>query len=480
MGREMFARTLLALSLLSAAMPVVAAPWLDAGDEMLRRDAELLAAAGAITGPVNAWPLPVAQLCRPAGALASPRLRAAARRVAAACDIARRGGVEARIDVASDAALVRGFAEAPRANSDLAASLSREVGRLHVRLGAGQRDGRFNAEPSFVALDVGGWALYGGYVEHWWGPGRETALLLSTNAAPFPKIGIRRTTPAPIDLPLLRALGPVGVEMFAGVLTEKRNDVDNPGLIGLRVAVAPATGLEIGFNRALQLCGAGRPCNLRLIANGLIGFGDRDNSGTPNEPGNQLAGFDVSYRRQIGDVTAHGYVEMEAEDENNLIVEQFARLAGFGLSGAAGADGGSWNLQAEAVDTLAIKLFGSQRYPGSFYNHSIYTDGFRYRDRALGSSIDGDGRMLMLAGSVTDPADRRIYASFRTIDLNRSGSSRNPLTPVPVGFDQLAGGIELPALAGRLRLEGRIADGSAQATGVVPRAQLELSFRIAR
>ena len=476
----MFARIWLVLSLLAAAAPVVAAPWLAPGDEALRRDVERLAAAGLIAGPVNAWPLPVAQLCATGSGPAAPALAAAARRVETACTAARRDGVAVDLGLATTPAIVRGFADAPRADSEASIALSRRIGRLHLRLGVGQRDGDLNAEPSFAALDLGGWALYGGYVEHWWGPGREAALLLSTNAPPFPKLGIRRTTPAPIDLPLLRALGPVGVEMFAGVLTEKRGDFDNPGLIGMRVAIAPAPGLEIGLNRALQLCGAGRPCSLRLIANGLIGLGNRDNSGTPNEPGNQLAGFDLSYRRQVGGVAAHAYVEMEAEDENNLLVEQFARLAGIELSGAAGSAGASWTLHAEAVDTLAVKLFGGKRYPGSFYNHHIYSDGFRYRGRALGSSLDGDGRLLAVAGSLTDADDRRVYAAWRNVDLNRSGAATHPLTPVPLSFNQLAGGFELPAASGRFRLEARIADGSAQASGVVPRTQLELSFSIAR
>lgn len=476
----MFARIWLLLSLLAAAAPVVAAPWLAPGDAALRRDVERLAAAGLIAGPVNAWPLPVAQLCADGRRPAAPALAAAARRVEAACAAARRDGVAADLGVATSPALIRGFADAPRADSEASVALSRRIGRLHLSVGLGQRDGRLNADRSFAALDLGGWALYGGYVDHWWGPGRENALLLSTNAPPFPKLGLRRTTPAPIDLPVLRALGPVGVEMFAGVLTETRDDFDHPALIGMRVAVAPAPGLEIGLNRALQLCGAGRPCSLGLIVDGLIGLGNRDNSGTPDEPGNQLAGFDISYRRQIGAVTAHAYLEMEGEDENNLLVEQFGRLAGIELGGVASADGARWTLHAEAVDTLAVKLFGGKDYPGSFYNHHLYSDGYRYRGRALGSSLDGDGRLLAVAGSLTDADDRRVDAGWRAVDLNRSGTASHPLARVPLSFDQLAGGIELPAAAGRLRVEARIADGSAVTTGVVPRAQVELSFRISR
>lgn len=471
----MLGRLNFAAAALLATAPAAAAPWLAPGDDQLRGDIEWLAAHGAIDGPVNAWPLPVTQLCRRGAPVGGASAADAARRIAAACTIAKQhSGAEARVGLATDPPVTRGFADAPRANSDLAVAFTQDIGRLHLRLGLGHRDGKLNAEPSYLALDLGGWALYGGYVEHWWGPGRENALLLSTNAAPFPKLGVRRTTPAPLDLPLLSALGPVGVELFAGVLTEQRRDFDNPGLIGMRVAFAPVAGLEIGLNRALQLCGDGRPCNLRLIANGLIGIGDRDNSGTANEPGNQLAGVDLSYRRMIGGVAAHAYVAMAAEDENNLIVEQFGRLGGFEISGS------NWQVHAEAADTLAVKLFGGKDYPGSFYNHHIYTDGFRYRRRALGSSLDGDGRMLVVAGSVTDADDRRAYASVRNVDLNRSGNPNNPLTSGPVSFNQLTGGIELPALAGRLRLEARVADGSAEANGVAPRAQLELSFRIRR
>lgn len=217
-----------------------------------------------------------------------------------------------------------------------------------------------------------------------------------------------------------------------------------------------------------------------MLLDAVIAFGNRDNSGTPHEPGNQLAGGDISYRTMIGPVTAQVHAEIEGEDENNVIVEQFGRVAGFAFHGPAGDGRGSWSVQGEAADTFATRLLGGKSYPGSFYNHSIYTDGYRHRGRSLGSSFDGDGRMYALSGTYTDSADRRFYLSWRDVTLNRSGSLRNALTPRPAHFDQLTAGLEVPAAHGTLRVETQLAARDAQAATLVPAAAVELSFSLRR
>src|SRR3546814_6405488 len=129
-----------------------------------------------------------------------------------------------------------------------------------------------------------------------------------------------------------------------------------PILIAMRFDFAPAPGLEIGLNRALQLCGDNRPCGFNTIGKALTGFGNADNTGTPNEPGNQIAGFDLSYTTRIGPVTARLYGEMEAEDEDNIIIDKFARMAGAQFSGPLGGGGASWELGGEWTDTYAWEL----------------------------------------------------------------------------------------------------------------------------
>lgn len=472
-----------ALMVAGPADRTTAAPWLEAGSRQLRQDAELLAATGLIGGPVNAWPMPAAQLCRSAAVDARPEVAAAQRRVRAACVAAATGGIEVTTALTNDPALIRDFSGGAREPVDLAGRWIGTVGRLHLSLGAGYRGGQSGAdlhlEPSYAALDLGGWALYGGYVEHWWGPGNEQALLFSNNARPFPKLGIRRLTPTPIDLPLLRYLGPVAAEAFVGVLTESRSDFDNPAMAGMRLAFRPLPGLEIGLNRALQLCGRGRPCDAGTILDALVAFGNRDNSGTPNEPGNQLAGFDLTLTRRIGRVTARLYVEAEGEDENHFIVEQYGRLAGVDLAGPIGRDGATWSLRAEYANTLASKLFGTGRgYAGSFYNHFIYSDGYRYRGQAIGSSLDTDGRMLTFAGALTDARDRRFYTSWRLTALNRTDRPGHVLAPARESLNLMTVGAELPVGQGGIRLEARVSDDELGRAGRLPVAgQIELGWR---
>lgn len=471
-----------------AAVPSSAAPWFEGGSRQLRQDIELLAAAGLVRGPLNVWPLPAAAVCgaAAAGQNAAPDIAAAARRVADACRASQQEtSAEARLQVSNDPALIRDFGGGARGEVDASGRITRTIGRLHLSLGAGYRSGQdgsdVHIEPSYAVLDLGGWALYGGYVEQWWGPGHEQALLFSNNARPFPKLGIKRLTPTPIDLPIVRWLGPIGVEAFAGVLTEQRSDFDNPAIAGIRVAFSPAPGLEIGLNRALQLCGENRPCDAGTILDALIAFGNRDNTGTPDEPGNQIAGFDISYTRRVGSVTAQLYAEAEGEDENHFFVEQYGRLAGLDLTGPAGRDGATWSLRAEWANTLASKLFGtSRRYAGSFYNNGIYTEGFRYRRNAIGSSLDTDGWMTTLAGAYTDAADRRLYASWRGVALNRTNLSGHAVSPAREEFNLVTVGAELPLGASQFTLEARMADDVASRAGRLPvSGQIEIGWRTA-
>lgn len=465
-------------------MPAGAAPWAEVGSVQLRQDVELLMAAGLVEGPLNAWPLPLDRFCT--DALVSghaPDVAAAVRRVAKACGAARQTtSTEVRIAATNRAALIRDFGAGARRPADASLRLQHDIGRLHLNLGVGYRSGQRRAdlhfEPSYATFDLGGWALYGGYVEHWWGPGHENALLFSNNARPFPKVGLKRLAARPIDLPLLRLLGPVGFDAFAGVLTERRNDFDNPAVAGIRLAFNPVPGLEIGLNRALQLCGEGRPCGAGTILDALIAFGNRDNTGTPDEPGNQLAGFDLSYTRRIAGVTAQLYAEAEGEDENHFFVEQYGRLVGLDLTGGAGR-GSTWSLRFEHIDTLASKLFGnSDRYAGSFYNNSIYFDGFRFGGQAIGSSLGTDGKMLTVAGALTTIDDRRLYASVRNVELNRTNLAGHELTTETTDFRLATIGAEIPVGRGEFRIEARLSDEERGRAGRLPgTGQLELSWR---
>ncbi len=475
------------LAAMPAAMPAAAGPWIEAGDRQARAEVELLKAAGISQGPGNAWPLPWAQVAagleRADGQALPPHLAAAVRRLTI---LSERDGQKSRYEIRARAtnrpAIVRDFGDTARQDGDVSVRAEHEFGKVYLSYGVGWRDGQqgrdVHVEPLTAAWALGNWALYGGHVETWWGPGHASALLFSTNARPIPRIGIKRLMPYPIDFPVLRWLGPWRFDMFAGIATETRGDFSDPAIIGMRLAFEPVPGLEIGLNRGLQLCGKGRPCGAGTIFDALIAFGDADNTGTFDEPGNQLAGVDLSYTRLIGPVAVQAYTEWEAEDEDNILLEQFSRLAGLTLSGPLGDKGASWTLLGEWSDTLAIKFLGSRRYPGSMYNNFIYTDGFTYRDRAFGHSLDGDSELWTLGLAVTDTRNRRFYGSYHRVDINKTGNPRNRISLNRETFNAFEAGVEWPTQFGDIGIEARYDTDAPNTPGVRDsKVAIELGWR---
>jgi hypothetical protein len=384
-----------------------------------------------------------------------------------------------RAAATNEAALIRTFERVARNPGEASVSAAHDLGPLHVSWGAtwvsegtpgrpATRSGNgFGLEPSYAALRVGSnWALYGGWIDTWWGAGHDGAMLFSTSARPFPKVGFRRLEPFTIDAPLLRRLGPVTFDAFVGLADEER-DFANHALVGIRVAFQPTPYFEIGLNRGLQLCGRDRPCGARTVGLALFGLFNADNTGTLDEPGNQLAGFDMSYRRPIGS-TGH-VLKLQfatvAEDADNILIEQFARQIGAGTSGPAGRDGALYDAGVEYVETRGSKflgrLFGGATYPGSIYNNFIYRDGWTYGGRPIGHSIDADSRVLTAHAALTDTASRRWHLAVRAIDLNFEESpgftgTANRVSPNRERIGQIDGGVNMPTAIGDLRLVARL------------------------
>ncbi len=504
MARPMLAlmlRALLPVALFAAPLllaPAVAGPLAEVGDRQMRQDVALLAAAGFIRGPIDAWPLPWAQIdaglmrARDAAPLPPHLATALARLDRLGAFAARSRTVEARLSATNQVSVARDFGNLARGRGDAQARVELNGDVFSVSLGGGWRSdqpgGSFHLEPSQATVRLGNWALYGGFTEQWFGPGVDGALLFSNSARPLPKVGIKRLNPDPINFPVLRWLGPVSFDIFGGVLNENR-DFRNTLVVGTRVGFMPTQGLEIGLNRAQMLCGQGRPCGLRQIASSFLGFGNLDNPAPGqidafnNQAGNQLAGFDISYTHNFKGVTAKLYAEAEAEDFDNVLLEQWGRLVGLTVSGAAGSSGASFTTTVEYADTLAVSLFngtplegltgGETRYPGSFYNNSLYTSGFTYRGRPIGYWTAGDSRNLVWHGAITDTRNRRWYASARSVHLNiiDLGNPPSAIFPRPDGtpgppisnpvstssekFAILTAGSEMPMQFGDVRVEAR-------------------------
>ena len=466
--------------LAALATPAVAAPWADVGNRQLRMDVEILKSAGVIRGPVNSWPLPWAQIDNGinsiGGAPLLPHVAAALARVRALSDRAREtSSLEVTAAATNKPQLVRDFGGGAREKADVALHGEIDTGAFFVSYGVGYRPGQvgkdYHFEPGYVAVKSGNWAVYAGFNEVWFGPGNDGTLLFSNSARPFPKLGIRRLSPDPLNIPILKWLGPVKVEAFAGILNEQR-DYNNPLVMGMRVAFEPTPGLEIGLHRAIQMCGSRRPCNARSFGKAWFGLGNTDNGNLSNDPGNQLAGFDISYARMIGTVTAKAYFEAIAEDRRNLGLAHYARLGGVQASGPLGGRGAMWTGFVEWTDTQGAKLFGGGVTPGVLYNNFIYTSGFTSKGRPIGYSLDGDTQALVVSGSVTDTRNRRYYASYRHIDLNLSAAQfagvvppRNRISNSRETIQLVTAGAELPTPIGDIRIEARLQDDAPDTPG---------------
>jgi len=417
-----------------------AAPWITPGDSGLRRDIELLAAYGIIDGPVTVWPIPWAQISAGLDSLenrvypphveqAMARLRSHMPRASAYRGV----GLEGYAGVTNDERLVRGFDGGVREDGDVSLSLDKHFNTTYLKFSIGWRDSQvgpdLHFDDSYIAQAWGNWVFFGGTLPQWWGGGHDGGTLISTNARPFPRIGLQRLNPEPFETPWLSWLGNWNLHFSAGKLSDDRNDFDNPIVFQLKFTFTPVQGLDIGLNRAMMVCGDGRnACTLENIGKSFIGTGGFDNTGTLTEPGNQLAGIDIRYGGHFGPVDFAAYGELVAEDINDGVLDKNAIDIGFTLGGYWASQQLDLQFRLEASDTEGNNLLGfevSKRSlfptgtaPGSTFNNFIFTDGFTFRQRTIGHTLDTDSRLITLEGFARDRHDRSYWLRYRHAIVN--------------------------------------------------------------
>lgn len=451
---------LLTLAAMSASGPVAAAPWLPVGDSGLRSDVEILAAHGLVDALLTSWPLPAGQFKRLDDderlAREPEYVQRAAARVRAAL---RRSGLEAGGDLrlASESAVVRGFDTLARDDVDARAVLAWNdapvEGELHAGLISDRHGDSTHAalDGSFLSTLLGNVRAYGGWVEQWNGPGWSTSLILSNNARPFPKIGLMRDEPRPFESRWLSWLGPWQADFFVGLLDDEQRLDDNTVLGSLRLSINPVPGLELVAMRSVEFCGDGHECDPFDAAFHL----NNDDKSTNST--NEEATLEFKYSRAFGALSVSPYFQMMNEDTGPFTHSYTSYLGGVSLAAPWGDTGAQWRLSAEYVDTVATKnAFGfGTRVHGIAYANGGYPDGFRYRGRTLGFSLDSDSRLASLDFMVVDGGGRRYSltayrAHISTPELaaiQASGDEtafHNVVSAVPLRFSELDAAVSIP------------------------------------
>ena len=280
---------------------------------------------------------------------------------------------------------------------------------IRIEIGT-QTTNHFDHQPlmldnSYITERVGNVAVYAGYVTHWWGPGWDTALSLSDNARPFPQIGYRRLSTSALNWPILRWFGPWNHEMFLGVFDDPRM-ARNTLFHGTRFSFNPFEGFEFALARLTEFCGTGEACKpLAEITN--VQNGTRYVSKSKDE-----ANIDLRYTNLFQGVPYTFYLQVMNRDTGPITHSDSSHVFGTGF----------WlpfrhtsvHFTAEYGDTIStdnIFSFGKDFY-GITYTDYKYPDGWQYRGRTLGSSLDTDSRLASFHATWSAPHNWTYTLSF--------------------------------------------------------------------
>ncbi len=421
-------------------------PWIAPGNVQVRHDVQLLVDSGVIDLPMSAWPIAASDLANALSALSTARAgegggegsaapsltlaqQAAISRLRA---LAREGNATLGVEVGAAArpTQLRTFADTPREEGELSVYAAGFVGeRFGGRLQAtgavdpdDDRPGRLDG--SYIAGKFGNWIVTAGQQDRWWGSGWEGSLILSNNARPVPEIALDRAVSMPFETKWLSWIGPWRLTTFFGQMEGSRNDYAHPVFWGMRVSARPLDGLEIGLERTAQLCGEGRSCTWDDFWNMFSG---NDNAGEnvdpADEPGNQLASWDIRWASPIGDWNYALYNQHTGETIDNQIPRPYRSLELLGLEtwGDGPGGGSSWRAGFEWSNTRCGGTENGEKLWDCAYNNTIFTDGYRYYGRAIGHSMDGDGDMYSARYiSVDSEANTlTVVARYSRINQNR-------------------------------------------------------------
>jgi hypothetical protein len=439
-------RAVLLVVLLAVSLAAEATPLAAPGDMRLRHDLQLLNDSGVINVPLTAWPMGLGDIH---GALQDADISKLSGTTKAAYDRVREHlsweletgavGFNLRLAAAELPRVVRTFEATPREDGEVSAGFTWLGERFVVNLAATYAENPLDGEEmrpdgTYVGVALGNWMVTAGWQERWWGPGRDGGLILSTNSRPRPGVAVQRNNSMPFKTKWLSWMGPWTFTSFMDVLDDERV-INNAWLFGMRGSFRPTRGLEIGISRAAQWCGDGRPCDLQTFLRLLNGNDNRGANVDPeDEPGNQLGGIDVRWTLPRQTPVAL-YMQWIAEDtrKTGFQLHQWLRQVGVEYWGKLGSSSHRTHFEISDTRSRLGSLGEGSSTPNFAYNHAIFKTGYRYRNRSLGHSTDGDSLSYSIGSTLVQSAGHTWNVSLRYMEINRLGPPdlRHSLTPTP-------------------------------------------------
>jgi hypothetical protein len=426
---------------------VRADPWLAPGDAALRSDIQLLADAGVVRGPVTTWPISWPDIARDVLAADESRFDAMTgdallrvKRLARAASADGFAGAGYRIAGAYQPSMLREFADQPREEAEVALRASWLTQHLALNLQgayvADPVDGQeLRADGSYLGVNFGNFMLSAGFMERWWGPGWDGSLILSTNARPIPGITLERNYTDPFKSKWLAWIGPWRASIAMGRAESSDVPVPDVRFFAARVDFKPRPWLEFGLTRTAQWCGGDRPCDWDTFVDVVYGNDNQvaDGAAAAEQPGNQMAGYDMRLRSPWRALPLVFHTQWIGEDEAGGLPSKF--LGQFGLETWGAVRRGTWRLRAEYTDTACNFSRQTPLY-GCAYRNSIYPQGYAYRGRIIGDSMDNDSRRYTLAAQLTLRNGDFFGLTVRRAEINRDGGD-HAISDVPLDVDNV-------------------------------------------
>jgi len=258
----------------------------------------------------------------------------------------------------------------------------------------------------------------------WWGAGVNGGLLMTDNAAPLEMIKL--TTGIPFTLPwVFSYAGLVKPTFFLARLGEKRT-YPRANLLGMRLDFKPSPHFQLALNRTFIFGGEGK--RSPTLHEWLKVFVSADSAEHASSPinGDQLASIDASFIYSFDSwwmplTGLKVYTEWGAEDSGGRARVPTGRANMYG----AFITGPLWLRNADLRFEWA-NTGRNERYGPLWYEHAIYSTGYRHRGRVIGHHAGGDARDLFLRlqyhtlggqlfGLEYEHMERGVHSATRTV-----------------------------------------------------------------
>ena len=310
----------------------------------------------------------------------------------------------------------------------------------NLRMGA---TSRVRTVEAYAALNLNNWQLSVGQQQLWWGPGRESSMILSNNAEAMPMVKVARVAPWRLKggEAVLRVDGFLaregGVHYVAlGESFTLHGDAAHglqpaPMVWGASATLKPAANLEIGMAHTVIFAGYGRPLTLETFLHTFSLEGDRQTL----DPGKRTFEVSAAYRVRAVRSGMMLYGEGYAYDApyEGKFFARWAMTPGVFLPSLPGVprvdlrvEGGSTNLPG-----LAAKAY--------FYSNTHYPQGYTNYGQIFGSWLGRQGTGGAAEMRWWMSGRNRLTATYRTVQVDGSLLGGGRATEVAGGVTWMLG-----------------------------------------